>query len=76
MNNIETVQQLREEILRLRLESKHRKVTIKNSFENFKKSLTPLNIIITILGELKHEPLFNTAITAFEKVREFFRKKF
>lgn len=75
MSNIQTVRQLREEINRLKRESDFRKTELKNSYRNFKNSLSPLNIILSIVSEVKRANLFNSALTAFEKIRDYFRKK-
>ncbi len=75
MSNIRNMQELREEIKRVKMESDFCKSEIRNSYNNFKRSLTPLNLLLSILGELKQDTLFKAAITAFEKIKEYFTKK-
>ena len=75
MSNIKTMNELRDEIHRVRQQSDFRKAEIKNTYNRFKSSLTPLNLIISIMGELKQEKIFQSAFGAFEKVREYLRKR-
>jgi len=75
MSKIQTIEQLRDEIRRVKQESDFCKLEIRNSYNNFKRSLTPLNLIITILGELKQDAVFKSAVDVFNRVREYFKKK-
>jgi hypothetical protein len=75
MNKIHTIHQLRDEITRLKAESKNQKAAIRTSFDHLKNSLTPLNIIISIVNELDKQKMFKTAVDIFSKARDFFKRK-
>jgi hypothetical protein len=75
MSNIRNIHQLREEISRLRQDTDTQKARISTSFSDFKKSLTPLNLILSIMSEMNYDTAFKSAMSAFERIREYFRKK-
>ena len=74
MNSINTLDELRHEIERVRQISDKQKNAIRSSYSAFKDSLTPVNVIMSILAELNLDKTFKSAVSFIEKVREFFRK--